>query len=365
MKNSCYKEYRHEYDTREEGDITINILDDDMVDACPSKCVSVALERLMANENNKIMNSTPSYVRKLQKSIRLSKVIVMASWLQLQGDGWSRSSSWRESYIIGQVAIARNTLLILLTDSDGFKRENRGPSYTLLPGLIDALHNHATYAMSGLEEALYRIDMSYIMGGPTEVLEKYADVLDELWKLQVKLASEVDGCTGIPNKKHRPDSVQRLLYGYNNVTQALPDRVDGYKRPCPEAEPNLSVAEFRKYYFDCDEPCVFRAYAKEWCNKWNDLASLQQRYGHRYVPLEVGKHNDRDWHERVMKFGTFIEEYLVPSLETDNSNRPEKSECRVAYLAQHPLLEQYHDLKNDYSVPHFIREGELTRINAW
>ena len=119
-------------------------------------------------------------------------------------------------------------------------------------------------------------------------------------------------------------------FGSNARTR---ERTESIRRPCPEAPKDMPASSFKAQFFDRDEPVVFRGYGGDWrCARapdaldapdggdgagadhipghpgvcWSKLQSWKDRYGHRYVPLEIGSHNDPRWHEAVMEFGDFI-----------------------------------------------------------
>ncbi|KAK3269046.1 hypothetical protein CYMTET_22486, partial [Cymbomonas tetramitiformis] len=92
-----------------------------------------------------------------------------------------------------------------------------------------------------------------------------------------------------------------------------------------------SLKTFRKEYFKQDKPVVLTGVGRAWpaLTKWQDFQWLSSLHGHRYVPLELGRHTDSTWREEVMGLKQFIEKYLLPT------EPPE-----VAYIAQHHIFEQ-------------------------
>ncbi|KAM9993961.1 hypothetical protein ACTFIZ_011919 [Dictyostelium cf. discoideum] len=63
--------------------------------------------------------------------------------------------------------------------------------------------------------------------------------------------------------------------------------------------------------------------------------------------------NSIDWSEKLMKLKDFIEKYMIPSSKDNDSTNTESS--KVAYLAQHSLIEQLPSLLNDFKFPLFLQ----------
>lgn len=108
------------------------------------------------------------------------------------------------------------------------------------------------------------------------------------------------------------------------------------------------------------------------------------------MPLEVGAYRASDWHEAAETLNTFAETFLGPSiacdqqhmrgeacatqstsqklLEADDTASPtdSKSACgsKVAYLAQHRLLEQIPGLLDDIQEPSLWSKGYEV-VNVW
>lgn len=51
-------------------------------------------------------------------------------------------------------------------------------------------------------------------------------------------------------------------------------------------------------------------------SKWTDMKYFISRFGHRTVPIELGKHDHRDggkWKEDLITLKDFINKYIIPS----------------------------------------------------
>ena len=73
------------------------------------------------------------------------------------------------------------------------------------------------------------------------------------------------------------------------------------------------------------------------------MDTLAQIHGHRLVPIEVGSMSTGGMKEAVVPFRRFVANYLSPSAEKDCwslDDATAESNQHIAYLAQHPLLNQ-------------------------
>jgi hypothetical protein len=123
--------------------------------------------------------------------------------------------------------------------------------------------------------------------------------------------------------------------------------------------------------------------------KWRDLAYLEREYGHRTVPVEIGRPldeherdtaKDKTWKEKAVTLSEFIRSYLLPSSRHDHrllsagkGNSKETGEQedgglpfeQIGYLAQHALIEQLPSMQDDFEPPQYCALGELSNINTW
>jgi Cupin-like domain len=145
--------------------------------------------------------------------------------------------------------------------------------------------------------------------------------------------------------------------GFEANVESVENRVQVVS-PIPEISRGISSSEF-DVLLDLAEPVVFRKMASNWqaVQKWQNLMYLCDLGGHRLVPIELGSMLAKDgvgskMKEAFLTFRQFIERYMVPSNQhgfwslEDCLSQPSK----VAYLAQHPLMEQMTVLRDDIAL---------------
>ena len=113
-----------------------------------------------------------------------------------------------------------------------------------------------------------------------------------------------------------------------------------------------------------------------------NLRDLAWKHGHRVVPTMLDKNGMQ---ERLMSFRTFVQDFLVPSSKdrtcwtlgdattTTTAAVPARdtealssSSSRVAYLAQHVLLDQIPELMNDIDqTPQLLSGTDIVQRNVW
>ena len=94
-------------------------------------------------------------------------------------------------------------------------------------------------------------------------------------------------------------SQQRALGAFPR-SPPLPQRSDLAAGPAPTAQELEELLKARRpFLFTTTWPLAER---------WNDLAYLDDRAGHRWVPTELGVVGTEGWREEFMPFGRFLQE---------------------------------------------------------
>jgi lysine-specific demethylase 8 len=115
------------------------------------------------------------------------------------------------------------------------------------------------------------------------------------------------------------------------------------------------------------ESLVIRGLASQWLavKTWRNMDAMAREFGHRLVPTEVGSMSN-EMKEAVVPFRRFVAKYLSPSAEKDCwslDDATADTNHHIAYLAQHPLLNQIPALCNDIDMsPCGVKP---TNVNIW
>lgn len=265
--------------------------------------------------------------------------------------------------------------------------------------------------------AVQLLDMALILGAPPDVVQPLlaeADTAARLKLATVPLEAEEEAAAraiqsaGPGALQVRSLRAERRVPGSGSdapppphpppAVAQIPDalREDQAPRWSGDALPThtvpaagLTVDAFRPFYA-AGQPVRMPGLAKGWpaCRKWASLAFWAREFGHRTVPLEIGRHHDAVWREEPLSLRRFVADYLLPSNRAGRGARvgdgagaglaeggtPSRLASvlpldlpleRVAYLAQHALCDQLPELQQDFEVPAPCHVGELTRINVW
>lgn len=148
---------------------------------------------------------------------------------------------------------------------------------------------------------------------------------------------------------------------------------------------SISLDEFRTNYYKKNLPVIFSGF-NQWpaFDQWRELSMWCTKYGHRVVPVEIGKLLPSDnvtvkgssstWRESSMELQKFIENYMIPSLEYCTGDNPVAGEYpleQIGYIAQHNLFNQFPELKNSFTIPEYCSVSsdstnfDHVTINAW
>ena len=159
------------------------------------------------------------------------------------------------------------------------------------------------------QRALRHLDCAFIMGGPPEVLQPFVAEVEPLVPRTVTIDSHL-------------------------LPRSLPDgEAPELRAPLCRLD-SSEWGRFRKEFYNVDAPVVLSGLGAAWpaLEKWRDLGFWDREFGHRYVPLEVGKHTDgAAWREEVAPMREFLAALVAGT--------------RVLYLAQHTLFEHLPGVK--------------------
>ena len=156
-----------------------------------------------------------------------------------------------------------------------------------------------------------------------------------------------------------------LIETIRSVGLSQPIRSPVEEWRCADVSPENSIA---KQLSSRSSPLFLTKVAKDWpaTQKWLDLSSLVSHHGHRLVPVEVGSITT-GMKERLVSFRSFVSDYLAPSTARPcwsiEDATTMSTEFPVAYLAQHPLLDQIEVLYDDVLTEPF--GVQPTNINVW
>lgn len=202
--------------------------------------------------------------------------------------------------------------------------------------------------------AIAFLDKALIMGQNRKQIEEFFSYV-ELFAAQMALAP----CPPAIDAKVADVADAQIL----QVLQS-----SGLSQPIsyPVAETTADPTEFVQTLSTETRPVVRRCFARTWkaVIKWRDIDVLVRHHGHRLVPIEVGS-MDNGMKEELVSFRTFVSSFLSPSSKsncTSLQSATDKS-TKIAYLAQHPLLDQIPCLYDD--VPRQPYGLAPTNVNIW
>ena len=236
--------------------------------------------------------------------------------------------------------------------------------------------NGSTKEDDWVQEVVRVLDMAIIMAGAEGRREMIESILRALQRHLQERQSENDEHIA---KRRKIDSSQhphsdRFPIQYSTSTLPL------IKYPISSMSA-LPLCEFEKHLEARKGPLVIRKALEHWPalheRPWGSPSYLMERTfgGRRLVPVELGRsYTDEGWGQRILKFGDFMEEYLIRDTGRPNSSAMERDrplmdnsddiatkdiedeiagDIHIGYLAQHDLFSQIPSLRNDISIPDY------------
>lgn len=166
-----------------------------------------------------------------------------------------------------------------------------------------------------------------------------------------------------------PPAIECKVPDYRDEAMATTLLSDGLSNPIssPVEEFPGSVKEFENIINSLRKPVVIRGFSGNWLatEKWRNIDDLTREFGHRLIPVEVGSMSSGGMKEELTTLRSFVSTYLSPSVAKKNcwSLKDATASEEIAYLAQHPLLDQIQSLYNDVEInPCGLQP---TNVNVW
>lgn len=193
-------------------------------------------------------------------------------------------------------------------------------------------------------------DLAFAVGGPEEFV------------------SVAEQCTAAMDQSHM-FSILDVSKSPSNINQQIKKPELEIKHPIMK----IDAAHLPKHLLEQPNiPVIVYGMQQGWkaSQQWSDIPRMVQRFGSRFVPLELGVWPDLV--EDMMELGEFFLKYFsVSIMEQENEQRSGNDQIvkrqHVAYLAQHNLFEQIPSLYDDISVPTVCTEQgrALKEASVW
>ena len=331
-----------------------------------------------------------------------------AAWSTLTRDGAWPHASWREAYVLAQLALA---------------------------AVCSACDNDT-------DAALRCLDRAFILGGPTQVFRDCVEILDEPKPQRARRPTGPLPTADINEDAPAAEPWRRRLEEVRRARDGAPSRarlaVRAVERqPCPPTAQAFRAARRG------GAPLLFEGVADGWpaLEQWQDFGWLRDQYGARLVPVELGSlasatgavvgatgaaagatgaaagatgaavataaatdgasmggatsggatqpgaHHGA-WREKLMPLADFVDTFLMASepgteghaaageataetageaAEDAQARHPHavsSARAVVGYLAQHNLFEQIPRLRRDFAIPALLAGG-VQHMHAW
>jgi hypothetical protein len=171
-----------------------------------------------------------------------------------------------------------------------------------------------------------------------------------------------------------PSAFRQMVPDYQEARLGELIREGGLSQPIQfpvhEVNNDMSLDGFHSEYVAVSQPLVIRGFAVEWpaISKWRYLQYLVRNHGHRLVPIELGSMMANTMKEDLISFRSFIESFLAASTTKEYWSLSDASDAcsRVAFLAQHPLLDQIPMLQGDLDMrPTLCGPGGPSHVYIW
>ena len=178
-----------------------------------------------------------------------------AAWSTLTRDGVWPHASWREAYVLAQLALA---------------------------AVCSACDNDT-------DAALRCLDRAFILGGPTQVFRDCVEVLDEPKPLRARRPTIPQPTADIHEDAPAAEPWRRRREEVRRARDDAPSRAGlavraVERQPCPQTAQAFRAARRG------GAPLLFEGVANGWpaLDQWQEFGWLRDQYGARLVPVELG-----------------------------------------------------------------------------
>ncbi|KAJ5673496.1 hypothetical protein N7507_002623 [Penicillium longicatenatum] len=230
--------------------------------------------------------------------------------------------------------------------------------------LTEELKNYKESAKINLEaswvkEAIHALDMALIMTGGRGrerwIKKLFAEIklATDKWDDEPATSEESDQPEGPPQKRQKimPDMAPPMF-----PPTSIPEpRLD---HPIPRVS-NPTMAYMENHIEKIRTPLVIIDNVDHWpamnTRPWASCEYWWNRTlnGRRLIPVEVGRsYTDEEWGQRIMEIREFTTKYLWNDHQEDQSSTEQES-GETGYMAQHDLMRQIPELRNDIAVPDY------------
>jgi lysine-specific demethylase 8 len=212
---------------------------------------------------------------------------------------------------------------------------------------------------SWVKEATHALDMALIMTGghgrEQWIKKLFAEIklAADKWDDELATSEEPGKPEGPPQKRQK--IVLDMAPPMFPPTSIPEPRLD---HPIPRVS-NPTMAYMENHIEKIRTPLVITDNVDHWpamnTRPWASREYWWNRTlnGRRLIPVEVGRsYTDEEWGQRIMEIREFTTKYLWNDHQEDQSSTEQES-GETGYMAQHDLMRQIPELRNDIAVPDY------------
>lgn len=212
---------------------------------------------------------------------------------------------------------------------------------------------------SWVKEAIHALDMALIMTGGRGREQLINRLFSELKLATDKWGDESAGSEDSKKLEGPPQKRQKTVQEMHPPMfppTSIPEPRLNY--PIPRVS-NPTMAYMENHIEKIRTPLVITDNVDHWpamnTRPWASREYWWNRTlnGKRLIPVEVGRsYTDEEWGQKIMEIQEFAKKYLWNGHQDDQSSTEQES-GETGYMAQHDLMRQIPELRNDIAVPDY------------